>query len=102
YRERAPWMLGREPAGEATVSVSADATFWVDRLFGTHGELEEHDDGTARFATAYSDIAALSAWILSLGGQVTPLDPPQLVRLVASDLKAARRAHSGQPAEVVM
>jgi proteasome accessory factor BC len=97
YRDRVPWMLGREPSGEATIAVSADATFWVDRLFGRHGDLDELDDGTGRLTTPYSDLAALSSWILSLGGQVTPLAPPELLQQVTDDLRAVAARHEGPP-----
>ena len=100
YRDRAPWMLGREPVGEATLAVSPDATFWVDRLFGRYGEMEELDDGSGRLTTPYSDLPALSGWILSLGGRVTPLGPPELLRRVSADLRAVVRAHRGSPTDV--
>ena len=100
YRDRAPWMLGREPSGEAVLAVSPDATFWVDRLFGRYGEMEELDDGSGRLTTPYSDLHALSAWILSLGGRVTPLEPPALLRAVSADLRAVARAHRGRPTEI--
>jgi proteasome accessory factor BC len=101
YRDRPPWLLARRQRGEAVVAVSADATFWVQRRFGIHGEFDELDDGSGRFTTPYSDLAALSSWILSLGGRVTPLAPAELVKRVASDLRAIGRTHSGRPTEVL-
>ncbi len=100
YRDRPPWMLSREPRGEAVINVSPDATFWVDREYGAHGEFEEHTDGSATFTTPYSDVGALSGWILSLGGQVQPIEPPELVKRVAADLRAVSRVHSGRATEV--
>jgi proteasome accessory factor C len=97
YRDRPPWMLSREVRGEAVLAVEADATFFVERLFGDHGELEELEDGSARFTTPYSDLGALSSWILSLGGRVMPLGPHELVEQVRADLKAVARAHTGRP-----
>ena len=75
-----------EEVGTAAIEVTADATFWVQRRFGMHGEFEELDDGSARFTTPYSDLAALSAWILSLGGHVQAVEP-----------EAARRGRGGRP-----
>ena len=100
YRDRPPWMLGLEARGEATVEVSPDATFWVQRRYGMHGEFEELDDGSGVFTTPYSDVAALSGWILSLGGQVQAREPVELVKRVTADLRSIARVHSGKPTEV--
>ena len=101
YRDRPPWMLGRQTRGEATVVVSPDATFWVQRRYGMHGEFEELEDGSGLFTTPYSDVAALSGWILSLGGQVQAREPVELVKRVTADLRAIARVHSGKPTDVV-
>ena len=100
YRDRPPWRLGRQVRGEATVTVSPDATFWVQRRFGMHGEFEELEDGSGVFTTPYSDLAALSGWILSLGGQVQAREPVELVKRVTADLRAVGRVHSGKPTAV--
>ena len=80
--------------------MSADATWLVERRYGAYGEFEELADGSARFTTPYSDLAALSAWILSLGGRAHAVEPETVVEAVAADLqtvdrRAQRRAARG-------
>ena len=73
--------------------MAADASWLVERRFGAYGEFEELADGSGRFTTAYSEIGPLSAWILSLGGRVVPVEPAELVDAVAADLQAVADAH---------
>ncbi len=94
YRDRAPWRLVPEEAGTATLAVAADASWLVERRFGAYGEFEELADGSGRFTTAYSEIWPLSAWILSLGGRVVPVEPAELVDAVVADLQAVADAHA--------
>ena len=100
YRDRPPWKLSAEEAGTAVIEVSADATWLVERRYGAYGEFEELADGSARFTTPYSDLAALSAWILSLGGRAHAVEPDAVVEAVAADLQTVIDAHSGEPRAV--
>ena len=100
YRDRPPWKLSAEEAGTAVIEVSADATWLVERRYGAYGEFEELADGSARFTTPYSDLAALSAWILSLGGRAHAVEPEAVVEAVAADLQTVIDAHSGEPRAV--
>jgi proteasome accessory factor BC len=93
YRDRAPWRLVAEEAGTATLTVAPDASWLVERRFGAYGEFEELADGSGRFTTAYSEVAPLSAWILSLGGRAVPVEPAELVDAVVADLQAVAGAH---------
>jgi proteasome accessory factor C len=93
YRDRAPWRLVPDEAGTATLTVAPDASWLVERRFGAYGEFEELADGSGRFTTAYSEVAPLSAWILSLGGRAVPVEPAELVDTVVADLQAVARAH---------
>jgi proteasome accessory factor BC len=93
YRDRAPWRLVAEEAGTATLTVAPDASWLVERRFGAYGEFEELADGSGRFTTAYSEVAPLSAWILSLGGRAVPVEPAELVDTVVADLQAVAAAH---------
>jgi proteasome accessory factor C len=94
YRDRAPWRLVPDEAGTAILAVAADASWLVERRYGAYGEFEELPDGSGRFTTAYSEIWPLSAWILSLGGRVVPVEPAELVDAVAADLQAVADAHT--------
>ena len=100
YRDRPPWKLSAGDAGTAVVEVSADATWLVERRYGAYGEVEELPDGSARFTTPYSDLPALSAWILSLGGRAHPVEPDAVVDAVSADLQAVIDAHTGDPRAV--
>ncbi len=93
YRDRAPWRLVPDEAGTATLTVAPDASWLVERRFGAYGEFEELADGSGRFTTAYSEVAPLSAWILSLGGRAVPVEPAELVDTVVADLQAVAGAH---------
>ena len=99
YRERLPWQLGRETAGQATLAVDADVTFLVHRLYGHRGSFEEHADGSATLATEYTDLRPLSQTVLQELGRIRPLDPPELVELVEADLRRVAELHSGVPVE---
>jgi len=82
------------------IEVSADATWLVERRYGAYGEVEELPDGSARFTTPYSDLPALSAWILSLGGRAHPVEPDAVLDAVSADLQAVIDAHTGDPRAV--
>ena len=94
YRDRAPWKLSADEAGTATVTVAADSSWLVQRLYGAYGEFEELADGSARFTTAYSQLESLSAWILSQAGRVVPVEPAAVVDAVVADLQAVADAHA--------
>jgi proteasome accessory factor C len=100
YRNRPPWKLSADEAGAAVIAVTADATWLVERGFGAFGEFEELGDGSGRFTTAYDDAAALSAWILSLGGRARPLEPEALIDAVSADLEAVIEAHTGAARDI--
>ena len=100
YRTRPPWKLSADEAGAAVIAVTADATWLVERGFGAFGEFEELGDGSGRFTTAYDDAAALSAWILSLGGRARPLEPEALIDAVSADLEAVIEAHTGAARDI--
>jgi proteasome accessory factor BC len=100
YRDRPPWKLSADEAGTAVIEVSADATWLVERRYGAYGEVEELSDGSARFTTPYSDLPALSAWILALGGRAHPVEPEAVVEAVSADLRAVIEAHTGDPRAV--
>jgi proteasome accessory factor C len=100
YRDRAPWRLVADEVGTATLAVAPDASWLVERRFGAYGEYEEQADGSGQFTTPYSDVGALSAWILSLGGRVVPLEPGTLVDAVVADLQAVAEAHASPTREL--
>jgi proteasome accessory factor C len=91
YRQGPPWQVG-ETKGEAEIEVGGDTAWWVDRLFGRHGRIE---DGV--FVTGYSDLGQLSSWILRQDGRAIPLSPPELRRQVRADLDLVYERHSGKP-----
>jgi predicted DNA-binding transcriptional regulator YafY len=91
YRQGPPWQVG-ETQGEAEIEVGGDTAWWVDRLFGRHGKIE---DGV--FVTNYADLGQLSSWILRQDGRAIPLSPPELRRQVRADLDLVYERHSGEP-----
>jgi proteasome accessory factor C len=93
FRGRPPWQVG-ESAGDARIAVGADTAWWVERSFSGRGRLE---DGV--FVTEYSDARLLASWVLRQDGRARPLDPPELVREVASSLTRTAKRHKGRPPE---
>jgi predicted DNA-binding transcriptional regulator YafY len=94
YRLGPPWQVGKT-AGEARIEVGGDTAWWVDRLYGRYGRIE---DGV--FVTDYSSLGRLSAWILRQDGRAVPLAPPELRRLVRDDLDLVQKRHDGKPPRV--
>jgi proteasome accessory factor BC len=91
YRGRANWQIG-DIAGEARIEVGGDTAWWVERVYGRAGRLE---DGV--FVTEYASLQALARWILRQDGRAVPQSPPDLRRTVKSALKAVRERHEGEP-----
>src|SRR5216117_2843252 len=87
YRGRPPWQIG-DIEGEARIELAGDTAWWVERAFGSAGELE---DGV--FVTGYSSLPQLASWILRQDGRAIPLEPDELRREVATALRAVRDKH---------
>jgi proteasome accessory factor C len=94
YRQGPPWQVG-ETKGEAEIEVGGDTAWWVDRLFGRYGRI---DDGV--FVTEYSDLGQLSSWILRQDGRAIPVSPPELRRQVRADLDLVNERHSSKPPRI--
>jgi proteasome accessory factor BC len=94
YRGRPPWQIG-DRAGEARIEVGGDTAWWLERVYGERGRLE---DGV--FVTEYSSPALLASWILRQDGRAVPLEPAALRKDVAEGLRRVRNAHEGKPPEV--
>jgi predicted DNA-binding transcriptional regulator YafY len=91
YRGRAEWQVG-ELQGEARVEVAGDTAWWVERVYGRAGRV---DDGV--FSTDYAGLDGLARWILRQDGRAVPQSPPDLRRTVKAALEAVRGQHEGQP-----
>jgi proteasome accessory factor C len=91
YRGRPNWQVG-DLVGEARVEVGGDTAWWVERVYGNAGRLE---DGV--FVTPYASLPLLASWILRQEGRARPLDPPKLRTEVERALKRVIRSHQGSP-----
>jgi proteasome accessory factor C len=91
YRGRANWQIG-DIAGEARIEVAGDTAWWVERVYGRAGRIE---DGV--FVTDYASLAALARWILRQDGRAVPQSPPDLRRTVKTALKNVQKRHEGEP-----
>jgi proteasome accessory factor BC len=89
YRGRPPWQIG-DIVGTARIEVRGDTAWWVRRVFGATGRLE---DGV--FVTNYSSIPQLASWVLRQNGRAVPLEPAELKRDVAGALRRVRERHEG-------
>ena len=94
YRLGPPWQVGKT-RGEARIEVGGDTAWWIDRVYGRYGRLE--DDV---FVTEYSDLGQLSSWILRQDGRAVPVSPPELRRQVRADLDLVGKRHEGKPPKV--
>src|ERR687897_514914 len=91
YRGRANWQIG-DITGEARIDVAGDTAWWVERVYGRAGRIE---DGV--FVTDYASLAALARWILRQDGRAVPQSPPDLRRTVKTALQNVRKRHEGDP-----
>jgi proteasome accessory factor BC len=91
YRGRAPWQIG-DIEGEARIELAGDTAWWVERAFGSAGQLE---DGV--FVTGYSSLPQLASWMLRQDGRAIPVEPDELRREVAMALRAVRERHEEAP-----
>ena len=94
YRGRPDWQFG-EPVGEARIEVAGDTAWWVERVYGRVGRL---DEGT--FVTEYASLEPLVRWILRQEGRAVPQAPPELRRAVKAALEGVRERHEGDPPEI--
>src|SRR5919108_1960292 len=94
YRGRPPWQIG-EHVGEARIAVGGDTAWWLERVYGRRGRLE---DGV--FVTEYSNLPLLASWILRQDGRAVPLEPAGLRNGVVDGLVRVRRVHEGRAPEV--
>jgi proteasome accessory factor BC len=94
YRGRANWQVG-DIAGEARIEVADDTAWWVERVYGSAGRLE---DGV--FITEYASLPLLASWILRQEGRAVPLEPPKLRTEVERALKRVAKAHAGRPSAI--
>jgi predicted DNA-binding transcriptional regulator YafY len=91
FRGRPPWQIG-ELVDEATIEVSPDTAWWVERAFAGRGEVEE-----GVFTTPYADLGQLASWVLRQDGRARPLSPPELVAEVERALVLVVERHEGEP-----
>jgi proteasome accessory factor BC len=96
YRGRAPWQIG-DIEGEARIELAGDTAWWVERAFGSAGQLE---DGV--FVTGYSSLAQLASWMLRQDGRAIPVEPDELRREVAQALRAVRERHEEAPPKLAV
>jgi proteasome accessory factor BC len=89
YRGRPPWQVG-DLIGEARIEVPGETAWWVQRAYGSTGEL---DDGV--WVTEYSSLGQLASWVLRQDGRAVPLEPDELRREVAASLRRVRDRHEG-------
>jgi proteasome accessory factor BC len=94
YRGRPNWQVG-DLVGEARIELGGDTAWWVERVYGSAGRVE---DGV--FVTGYASLPLLASWILRQEGRAQPLDPPKLRTEVERALKRVARAHEGRPPAV--
>ena len=94
YRGRPDWQFGA-PVGEARVEVAGDTAWWVERVYGKVGRLE---NGT--FVTEYASLEPLVRWILRQDGRAVPQSPPELRRSVKAALELARERHEADPPQL--
>jgi predicted DNA-binding transcriptional regulator YafY len=92
YRDRAPWQLqGTEHT--ATISLTSTIAWWVEQMFGGHGETRIEADGSGVFTTRYGNRRELVAWILGLGAEAEVLEPAELRDACVAALELVGERH---------
>jgi predicted DNA-binding transcriptional regulator YafY len=91
---RPPWQLG-DPVAEARIEVAPETAWWVERVHGNAGRL---DDGV--FATPYASLDQLVAWVLRQEGRAVPLEPDELREATVEALRRVRERHEGPPPQI--
>jgi proteasome accessory factor BC len=94
YRGRPNWQVG-DLVGEARIEVAGDTAWWLERVYGNAGHLE---DGV--FVTQYASLPLLASWILRQEGRAVPVHPAKLRTEVERALKRVVRTHEGRPPTV--
>ena len=91
YRGRANWQIG-DIGGEARIEVAGDTAWWVERVFGRAGKVEN-----GVFVTPYASLEGLARWVLRQDGRAVPQSPPDLRRIVKSALQKVQERHQDAP-----
>ena len=86
------WQIGDAIEGEARIEVVPDTGWWVERVYGEHGRLED-----SVFVTPYASVEHLATWVLRQDGRARPREPEELRQEVARSLERIRAAHDGSP-----
>jgi predicted DNA-binding transcriptional regulator YafY len=89
------WQIPQPATHTAQIRVAPDTAWWVERLYGEHGTVE---DGV--FVTDFSDARQLAGWILRQDGRAAPLEPRSLRDEVARSLELIRKRHAGRPPQL--
>jgi proteasome accessory factor C len=94
YLGRPPWQLG-DAVAEARIEVAPETGWWVERIYGKAGRLE--DDV---FVTEYSNADQLVSWLLRQEGRAIPLEPEKLSSATLKALRRIQKRHAGRPPAV--
>ncbi len=99
YTARPPWLLGAVK-GQATVRVSEDLAWLVER-FAPHVQvLDTSETGCSDFVVPYADEEMLLSWVVGLGSCGELLAPPELRDRLLQLLRELADAHTGEPQAV--
>ena len=96
YRDRAPWQLA-DTTETAVIDLSPTIAWWVDQMFGAHGEYEERADGSAVFRTEYGGGREIISWVLGLGAEAEVLEPASLREATMAAHETVRSRHAAKP-----
>ncbi len=99
YSARPPWLLGAVK-GRATVRVSEDLAWLVERLAPHVQALDTCETGCSDFAVPYADEETLLSWVIGLGSCGELLAPPELRDKLLQLLLEIAGAHTGEPPAV--
>ena len=88
YRGRVPWQIG-PLLGEGKIRVARETAWWVERAYGSSGQVEN-----GVFTTEYSSLRLLASWILRQDGRAVPIEPVELREEVARALSLVEERHT--------